>query len=80
MSHTTIQANFKFSARGLKNVNGMFSTSSPYFKIARMTGDASNVVVYESEKVKKNLSPDWDGFSLNFQTLCNGDPMRPISL
>jgi len=71
---------FQIHGRKLTNKNGWFSTSSPYFKFARMTGDAGNVVVYTSETIKKNLNPQWAPFSINLQTLCNGDLMRPVSL
>mmetsp|Transcript_15062 Transcript_15062/g.12774 ORF Transcript_15062/g.12774 Transcript_15062/m.12774 type:complete len:150 (+) Transcript_15062:255-704(+) len=62
---TETHAAFQLSARKLRNKNGWFSTSSPYFKFTRMTGDAGNVVVYESEAIKKNLNPDWSRFEIS---------------
>lgn len=65
VNSTDTYAKFKFSAKKLRNKNGWFSTSSPYFKFARMTGDAGNVVVYESEAIKKNLNPSWNQFNIS---------------
>jgi len=77
---TQSTATFEICARKLRNKHGWFKTSSPYFKLTRMTGDSEKVVVYESNVVKSDLNPQWKPFGILMQKLCNGDILRPINL
>ena len=67
---------FKFSGSNLKNVEGMFSKSDPFFEIARKDigekGTEWNTV-YRSQHVMNNLNPNWNEDSIEISDLCLGD-------
>lgn len=72
---------FEIQGLNLKNQHGWFLTSSPYFKLGKAASlGAENLVTYESEVVKGNLSPKWEAFEISLQKLCNGDRKRQITL
>ena len=56
----------------LKNVEGPFTKSDPYFEITS-NFNTENISVYKSEVVKNNLSPRWNHASIEMMKLCNGD-------
>ena len=71
------------SMRGikLKNVDGLFSKSDPFFTINTQTDSASGrmwMPVYRSKPVMNNLNPEWEAFSIPMDQLCNGDRSKPI--
>ncbi len=75
-NHSTVE--MEISGKSLMNTKGWFGKSNPILKICRMAGDSGFVSVYESERVKKDLNPDWKPFELRVRKLCNGDYDRPI--
>jgi len=75
-NHSTVD--FSIHGKNLMNTKGWFGKSNPVLKLCRMAGDSGFVTVYESEVVKKNLSPEWNPFSIKVRKLCNADYQRPI--
>ena len=58
----------------LKNVEGLFSKSDPFFEIHSETGSNEfGNLVYRSEHVKNNLNPLWKPASISLNSLCGGD-------
>lgn len=67
----------------LKNVEGMFSKSDPFFEISRKVSAAGGLTwdnVYRSNAVKNNLNPEWEGAVLELSTLCGGDLDLPLKI
>jgi len=60
----------------LKNTDGMFNKSDPFFEIKRkFHGPGGDVwdVVYRSPHIKDNLNPTWPDATVDVATLCGGD-------
>mmetsp|Transcript_2623 Transcript_2623/g.3500 ORF Transcript_2623/g.3500 Transcript_2623/m.3500 type:complete len:577 (-) Transcript_2623:78-1808(-) len=60
----------------LKNVEGMFGKSDPFYELCRKSDTAGGLTwdnVYRSEVVKNNLSPDWKPATVELSKLCGGD-------
>jgi hypothetical protein len=67
----------------LKNVEGMFSKSDPFFELSRCINSAGGDTwdnVYRSQPIKNNLSPDWEESTLPLSTLCGGNKDLPIQV
>jgi Copine/C2 domain len=67
----------------LKNVEGMFSKSDPFFEISRKVSAAGGLTwdnVFRSNTVKNNLNPIWDSAVLDISTLCGGDIDLPLKI
>ena len=67
----------------LKNVEGMFSKSDPFFELSRKVANAGGLTwdnVYRSEKIKNNLDPVWETAVMELSILCGGDPDVPIKV
>jgi hypothetical protein len=69
---------FHLQIRGikLKNVDGMFSKSDPFFIVQAQSNDAGGRVwqpVYRSDPVQNDLNPMWKEFSIPMEKLCGGD-------
>lgn len=65
----------------LKNVEGMFSKSDPYFTLSRGINSAGGDTwdnVYRSQPVHNELSPVWDPLTISLSTLCGGNKDCPI--
>jgi hypothetical protein len=65
----------------LKNVEGMFGKSDPFFELSRKQDAAGGLTwdnVHRSEKVKNNLNPEWANAIVELSTLCDADLDRPI--
>ncbi|KAL7506970.1 hypothetical protein ACHAXN_004180 [Cyclotella atomus] len=71
------------SGHKLKNVEGLFKKSDPFYEIRR-TYNGPNAgswhVVYRSKQVKDNLSPSWEPATVDVNTLCDGDLNRKIQV
>ena len=65
----------------LKNVEGMFFTSDPFFELSRKVADAGGLTwdnVYRSEKIKNIFDPFRETAVTELSILCGGDPDVPI--
>jgi Ca2+-dependent lipid-binding protein len=76
------------SMRGmkLKNVDGLFGKSDPFFTVEAYTQGnqqyegRSWLPVYKSETVKNNLNPVWKECQIPIEKLCNGNKELPIQI
>lgn len=71
----------KLAGRKLKNVEGMFSKSDPFFELSRKLDAAGGKTwdnVYRSEWLKNNLNPDWKEAVVDLSVLSDGDLDKPI--
>ena len=67
----------------LKNVEGMFSKSDPFFEILRQVNQAGGLTwdnVYRSESVKNNLNPAWESAVVDLSVVCGGDLDLPLQI
>jgi Ca2+-dependent lipid-binding protein len=67
----------------LKNVEGMFSKSDPFFELSRKVSNAGGLTwdnVFRSEPVKNSLDPTWETAVLELSILCGGDLDLPIRI
>jgi copine 1/2/3 len=67
----------------LKNVEGMFSKSDPFFELSRKISAAGGLTwdnVYRSNHLKNTLNPDWEAVVIDLSTLCGGDLDLPIKV
>ncbi|XP_032092517.1 copine-6, partial [Thamnophis elegans] len=55
-----------------------FSKSDPFLEIYKVSVGESETLVWRTEVVKNNLSPQWQPFRISLQSLCSCDPDRPI--
>lgn len=65
----------------LKNVEGMFSKSDPFFELSRKVSAAGSLTwdnVFRSDFIKNNLNPVWKPASVELSKLCGGDLDAPI--
>lgn len=65
----------------LKNVEGMFGKSDPFFELSRKVDTAGGQTwdnVYRSNFVKNNLNPEWESAIVQLSILCGGDLDAPI--
>lgn len=66
---------------GLKNVEGIFGRSDPFFEIYAQTQSPAGLTwhpVYRSKHIPNNLNPDWEPFTVDMNRLCDGDLDKPI--
>merc|ERR1712137_1256839 len=52
--------------------------SDPFLRISRKTASGGWDAVHKTEVIRQNLNPEWKEFTIPVQTLCNGDPNRPL--
>lgn len=74
---------FQIKATDLKNVEGFFSKSDPFFELERQVNDAGGQTwdnVFRSEWIKNQLNPSWKESSIELSTLCGGDLDLPLRL
>mmetsp|Transcript_193 Transcript_193/g.396 ORF Transcript_193/g.396 Transcript_193/m.396 type:complete len:609 (-) Transcript_193:236-2062(-) len=67
----------------LKNVEGMFKKSDPFFEVRRThdgPGGGSWTAVYRSQHVKNNLNPKWGPATIDVNALCDGDLDRRLQV
>jgi hypothetical protein len=79
------QGTFHGQLRGikLKNVDGLFSKSDPFFIVNSQSNDPGGRVwqpVYRSEVIQNNLNPTWKEFSISIEKLCGGERDRAIQI
>ena len=73
--------NLHLSGIKLKNVDGFFSKSDPFFIINSQVDSAGGRVwhpVYRSETIKNDLNPKWKACSIPVEKLCDGNKNKPI--
>jgi hypothetical protein len=71
----------KMKGTKLKNVEGMFGKSDPFFELSRKQDSAGGQTwdnIFRSSVIKNNLNPEWDNAIIELATLCDGDLDRPI--
>ncbi|XP_070186631.1 copine-3-like isoform X2 [Littorina saxatilis] len=66
-----------FRAKKLENKDFM-GKSDPFLQVSARNNDGALQVIWKTEVVKNNLSPEWQMFSIRMNTLCGGDRSRPI--
>jgi Ca2+-dependent lipid-binding protein len=69
--------------KNLKNVEGLFSKSDPFYEISRRLNAAGGQTwdnVYRSEPVQNNLNPDWKDAVIDLSILCEGNLDQPIKI
>uniref|UniRef100_A0A7S2PR51 C2 domain-containing protein n=1 Tax=Skeletonema marinoi TaxID=267567 RepID=A0A7S2PR51_9STRA len=68
----------------LKNVDGLFSKSDPFFEIRRThdggAGGGSWSPVYRGKHMNNNLNPKWEPASIDVNVLCDGDLNKRIQV
>lgn len=74
---------FHFTLRGikLKNVDGLFGKSDPFFEVSRLInagGGPTWQVVYRSKVIKNDLNPKWEPVSLRLTDICGGDKKKTV--
>ena len=65
----------------LKNVEGMFSKSDPFFEISAKINAAGGLTwqpVYRSKHIASNLNPEWETATISVNRLCPGNLDAPI--
>jgi hypothetical protein len=72
--------NLQFQGKGLKNKDGWFGKSDPFYTISRMNEDNTWSLCYKSETVMDDLSPNFRLAKVQVQKLCNGDYLRPLRI
>jgi hypothetical protein len=73
----------KMAGKNLKNVEGLFSKSDPFFELSRKLNAAGGQTwdnVYRSEHLRNNLNPEWNEAVVDLAILSEGDLDRPISI
>lgn len=67
----------------LKNVEGLFSKSDPFFEISKKVDAAGGQTwdkVYRSEDIHNNLNPEWKEAVLELALLCGGNQDLPLKV
>lgn len=72
---------FRLAGFKLRNIEGLFSKSDPFFEIHAETGrnEFANLV-YRSEPVMNDLNPLWKEATIDLNSLCNGDRTKAFRL
>ena len=71
----------KLQGNHLKNLDGLFGRSDPFFVISSKVTAAGGLTwqpVYRSEPIMNNLNPVWPACSIDVARLCDGDLRKPI--
>ena len=67
----------------LKNVEGLFKKSDPFYEIRRTYDGSSHGswhAIYRSKQVKDDLSPKWEPATVDVNALCDGDLDRRVQI
>ena len=72
--------NLQFMCKGLKNKDGWFGKSDPFYTVSRINEDGTHSLAFKSEVVMDDLSPTFKAVKLQVQKICNGDYLRPIKI
>lgn len=70
---------FEFTGSNLDKKD-LFSESDPFFTVARSNPDDSWTVVYRSDYIKDEPSPEWPAVTIMSDKLCNGDWSRRLKV
>jgi Copine/C2 domain len=73
----------KLQGHHLKNVDGLFGKSDPFFILSSKENAAGGLTwypVYRSEPIMNNLNPIWPEGTIDVVRLCHGDLHKPILL
>ncbi|GKZ00013.1 hypothetical protein MPSEU_000954700 [Mayamaea pseudoterrestris] len=74
----------KFAGYQLKNVDGLFGKSDPFFEMSYKVQDAAVGLtwqpVYRSQPIKADLNPCWLPFEVDVGRICGGDYNQPIQV
>lgn len=72
----------KLCGHQLKNVDGFFGKSDPFFELSYRVLDATGGLtwqpIYRSNPVKNDLNPRWPSFTVDVGRLCGGDYNQPV--
>ena len=79
MAFIFLQIKFELTGSNLDKKD-LFSESDPYFTISRMNPDGSDTLVYRSEWISNNASPEWAPVEITSGKLCNGDWNRNLRI
>ena len=74
---------FKLQGNHLKNVDGIFGRSDPFFAISSKVTAAGGLTwqpVFRSEPIMNNLNPVWPACAIDVARLCEGDLNKPIQV
>ena len=78
-SRSCLQIKFELSGSNLDKKD-LFSESDPYFTVSRVNPDGSDTLVYRSEWISNNPSPEWAAVEITSGKLCNGDWNRDLRI
>eukprot|EP01084_Bolivina_argentea_P257252 433371_1 len=70
---------FEFLATGIPK-QGTLKKCNPILEFYRLGSDGKFFKVFETESIKKTLSPHWSEFTLTSAKLCNSDENRSLQL
>jgi len=70
----------QLNGRGLKNVEGMFKKSDPFYELLKKSGSNNWAPMYRSEFIKDNLDPLWNEMKCDLNVLSNDDTAFPIKI
>lgn len=65
----------------LKNVDGFFSKSDPFYVVSAQTNSAGGATwqpVYRSKVKDNDLNPKWEEATISVEKVCDGDKSKPI--
>jgi len=68
--------NLKMKGATLKNCEGLFRKSDPFFEISKKANSGGSLSwdnVYRSEHVPNNLNPNWKEATISIASLCGGN-------
>jgi len=74
---------FQINGKGLKNVDGMFGKSDPFFEVSKLinaAGGATWQVVHRSEVIKDDLNPKWKAVSLSLNDICGDNKDQQVRI
>ena len=72
---------FQLSGKGLKNMDGIFGKSDPYYVFKRINPDNMTwSTVHKSDVIMNDLNPVWHTERVSLSRLCNGDKNRHLQI
>lgn len=72
---------FQLSGKGLKNMDGLFGKSDPFYVFKRINPDnATWSTVHKSKVIMNDLNPVWNSERVSVSQLCNGDKKRRLQI
>jgi len=74
---------FQINGKKLKNVDGMFGKSDPFFEVSKLVnvgGGPTWQVVYRSEVINNNLNPSWKAVSISLNDICGNNKDERVTI